>query len=372
MEQAKLMLASCTDLDEIARLRDTAEVYRQFAIARGLGQDHMNLGCEIKLRADRRMGQVLKELVKNQGGRPGKTYNDPVSGFPTLKELGITHNESSRSQKIASLDDETFEEHISGIKEAGKELTTASVLRLEKHQRLKELRAKESETCTVADLQQVIDAGQAFGTIYADPPWQYGNQGTRAATDNHYPTMTVEEIAALPVKDLAAKEAHLHLWTTNAFLQDSFGILKAWGFEYKSVLVWVKPQMGLGNYWRVSHEFLLLGVRGNCPFLNQEQVSWIHKDRQEHSRKPEEVRKRIQLVSPGPRLELFGRRPINGWTVWGNEIEKIDFDADVNEFAVSVEMKPQQEGRVMERKPQDFKGYGAEREAWWLIDHGTA
>jgi N6-adenosine-specific RNA methylase IME4 len=181
---------------------------------------------------------------------------------------------------------------------------------------------EDGKTATTDALEKLTAAGRTFGTIYADPPWRYDNQGTRAATDNHYETMTVEEIAALPVEQLAAPNSHLHLWTTNAFLFDCKGLMEAWGFEYKSALIWVKPQMGIGNYWRVSHEFLLLGVRGSCPFRDRSRMSWIEAERTVHSRKPDVFRQAVEAVSPGPRLELFGREVVEGWTVWGNEIPR--------------------------------------------------
>jgi N6-adenosine-specific RNA methylase IME4 len=171
-------------------------------------------------------------------------------------------------------------------------------------------------------------SGKKFGTIYADPPWAYSNQGTRASTNNHYDTMNIEEIANLPIKELAADKSHLHLWTTNAFLFECPKILESWGFEYKGVFVWIKPQMGIGNYWRVSHEFLILGVRGGLTFLDHSQMSWVSFPRSGHSKKPEEVASIIEKVSPGPRLELFGRRTREGWTVFGNEIKKELFNQD--------------------------------------------
>lgn len=175
-------------------------------------------------------------------------------------------------------------------------------------------------TCTVKDLQRLIDQGLKFGTIYADPPWSYGNQATRAATDNHYDTMDVPAICELPVAELAADQSHLHLWTTNAFLFEAKTVMEAWGFDYKSVFVWCKPQMGIGNYWRVSHEFMLLGVRGGLTFADRSQMSWATIDRGKHSAKPEAVRQRIELVSPGPYLEMFARRASDGWCAWGNEV----------------------------------------------------
>jgi N6-adenosine-specific RNA methylase IME4 len=104
----------------------------------------------------------------------------------------------------------------------------------------------------------------------------------------------------MPIKDLAADKAHLHLWTTNGFLPDAFAIIEAWGFEYKSCFVWCKPQMGIGNYWRVSHEFLLLGVRGGVTFNDHGLKSYAEIPRSEHSTKPEQVRQMIQKASPGP------------------------------------------------------------------------
>jgi N6-adenosine-specific RNA methylase IME4 len=186
----------------------------------------------------------------------------------------------------------------------------------------------EGDGCTVNDLQTLIDEGKTFGTIYADPPWKYGNQGTRGSTDNHYKTMTPDEIAALPIAKLAAGDAHLHLWTTNAFLFDAKAVIEAWGFEYKSCMVWVKSQMGMGNYWRVSHEFLLLGKRGQCKFAVRNQMSWQEHKRMKHSAKPPEFRETIELVSPSPRIELFGREAVDGWTVWGDEIARNLFAAE--------------------------------------------
>lgn len=183
--------------------------------------------------------------------------------------------------------------------------------------------AAPEDTCTVDDLTALADAGQKFGTIYADPPWQYGNQATRAATDNHYGTMTVDEICALPVESLAADRAHLHLWTTNGFLFDAKRVIDAWGFEYRSCFVWCKPQMGIGNYWRVSHEFLLLGIRGDAvTFPDKTLMSWEAIDRTKHSQKPEAVRKKIELASMTPRIELFARQQSEGWASWGNEVAR--------------------------------------------------
>jgi N6-adenosine-specific RNA methylase IME4 len=176
----------------------------------------------------------------------------------------------------------------------------------------------------VWDLRTLLNQGAKFGTIYADPPWPYSNTAARGAAEKHYRTMTLDAIRAEPVKELSADQSHLHLWTTNAFLREAFEVIHAWGFRYKSCLIWIKPQLGMGNYWRVSHEYLLLGVRGNLAFVDRTIRSWQLARRTLHSRKPFLFRGLIEQVSPGPYLELYGReeQPNGGWTVYGNEVER--------------------------------------------------
>ncbi len=176
----------------------------------------------------------------------------------------------------------------------------------------------------VRDFEQLLSINARFATVYADPPWEYDNQASRGAAANHYRTLNVEAIKSMPVKRLCTENAHLHLWTTNAFLWAAAEIIEAWGFTYKSCFVWIKPQLGMGNYWRVSHEFLLLGVRGRLPFADNMQRSWLLSRRRQHSRKPYAVRELIEKVSPGPYLELFGREelPASDWTVFGDQVER--------------------------------------------------
>lgn len=185
-------------------------------------------------------------------------------------------------------------------------------------------RQPSSETGTVSDLNDLIAAGKKFGCIYADPPWLYDNQGTRASTENHYLGMTTDELCEMPIEQLALPDAHLHLWTTNGFLFDAPRIIKAWGFVFRSSFVWVKSSIGIGNYWRNSHEFLLTAIRGNATHFHDHSLrSWMESPRDDHSAKPEEIREMIERASPAPFLELFGRLKADGWTVWGNQVESI-------------------------------------------------
>ena len=115
----------------------------------------------------------------------------------------------------------------------------------------------------------------------------------------------------------------LHLWTTNGFLFDAPRVFAAWGFAFRGSFVWIKPALGLGNYWRNSHELLLTAVRGEATRFNDATLrSWLECARAEHSAKPEAVRGMLERASPGPYLELFGRRPAAGWTVWGEQVER--------------------------------------------------
>lgn len=212
------------------------------------------------------------------------------------------------------------------IREVGKPRSTQE-LRAEVNRRRPPLGSGPNQiTCSVADLWQAAVDGRRWGCIYADPPWLYDNQQTRAATSNHYAGMTVDELCALPVGKIAAEDAHLHLWTTNGFLFETPRIFAAWGFEFRSSFVWIKPDIGIGNYWRNAHEFLLTAVRGNAKRFNDHNLqSWLRCGRGSHSQKPEQVRGMLERASPGPYLELFARSKSDHWDVWGDQIERTLF-----------------------------------------------
>lgn len=176
-------------------------------------------------------------------------------------------------------------------------------------------------------LQTLSSAGQRFACLYADPPWQYTNTATRAAAQNHYGTLTLADLCQLPIATLATPNAHLHLWTTNAMLPDALALMQHWGFTYKTVLVWCKPQIGIGNYWRNATELLLLGIRGSLPFRHHGQRNWVIQSRGRHSRKPDQIRHMIEQVSPPAYLELFAREATPGWVAWGNAIEPTLFES---------------------------------------------
>ena len=157
-------------------------------------------------------------------------------------------------------------------------------------------------------------------TVIVDPPWDVQQRGNYGAV-NHYKLMTLERIKALPVGSLCAENAHCWLWVTNATLEEGFKVLKAWGFEPRSVFTWFKLRLGLGVYLRNCTEHCILATRGKAPVRVKNQPNVGIFPIQDHSHKPEEFYDIVERVSPGPYLELFARRRRHGWAAWGNEID---------------------------------------------------
>jgi N6-adenosine-specific RNA methylase IME4 len=174
-----------------------------------------------------------------------------------------------------------------------------------------------------------------FATVMADPPWRFVNRTGKMAPEHRrlsrYGTMTIEDICALPVADIAAPTAHLYLWVPNALLPEGLQVMSAWGFEYKTNLVWHKIRKdggsdgrGVGFYFRNVTELILFGVRGkNARTLppGRTQVNCISTRKREHSRKPDEQYELIEACSPGPYLEMFARGARPNWAVWGNQAD---------------------------------------------------
>lgn len=171
-----------------------------------------------------------------------------------------------------------------------------------------------------------------YSTVVADPPWRYGNTSTRGAAEDHYPTMSIAELCDLDIaRERSAEQSHLYLWTTAGHLPEAFKVMDAWGFTYKTYLVWVKPQMGMGNYFRVSTELVLFGIKGGMRTQDRALMNWFEVKRGKHSAKPELFYDMVAKASPGPYLELFARCRKDsqlicrcsqcrlGWETWGNE-----------------------------------------------------
>jgi N6-adenosine-specific RNA methylase IME4 len=178
--------------------------------------------------------------------------------------------------------------------------------------------------------------GQEFQTILADPPWQFQNRTGKVAPEhkrlNRYATLSLDQICELPVSTVTKEPAHLYLWVPNALLPDGLKVMAAWGFSYKSNIVWHKIRKdggsdgrGVGFYFRNVTEILLFGVRGKSARTlapGRRQVNMLQTRKREHSRKPDEQYQLIESCSRGPFLELFSRGTRPGWTVWGNQADE--------------------------------------------------
>ena len=331
LEEASAAIARVASIAVAKDLADKSAAIKLLSAKQGWAREQQVRVAEIYVRATARLGELLAVTEKRRGGRGrsgggcrGRTKQPQHGAPPALADLGINKHESGRAQRVARVPTQVRERYIRAAVQAGDAPTLAGLLKLAKQRQREEKRSALASlrgASTVQDLGDLVAAGARFSTIYADPPWKYGNQATRGSTDDHYPTLAVEEIAALPLRDLAAADAHLYLWTTSAFLFRAPEVIAAWGFAHKAEILWIKPQMGMGNYVRVSHEFLLVCARGAATHTEaKDQMSWVRADRQRHSAKPDVFREIVERLSPGPYLELFARKEWEGWTVWGNEV----------------------------------------------------
>ena len=202
------------------------------------------------------------------------------------------------------------------------------------------------------DINKTIDSlllvseNSKFRTILADPPWQFQNRTGKMAPEHkrlsRYPTMKLDEIKSLPVDDISDDKSHLYLWVPNALLPEGLEVMRAWGFEYKSNIVWEKVRKdgepdgrGVGFYFRNVTELLLFGIKGKQNRTlppARSQVNLIRTMKREHSRKPDEIYSLIEACSEGPYLELFARGVREGWTLWGNQANE-DYEPDWSTYA---------------------------------------
>ena len=178
-----------------------------------------------------------------------------------------------------------------------------------------------------------------YNIIYADPPWKYNSRANhktkfRGGAEGHYKLMSMEEIKALPIKELADENCVLFLWVTFPYLKEQIKLFDYWGFDYKTLgFSWIKlnkknkkPFFGVGFYAKSNCEVCLMGIKGKMKPISNKVSSCVISERREHSRKPDEVREKIvELFGDIPRIELFARRKVDGWDTWGDEV-KCDID----------------------------------------------
>lgn len=299
---AKQLLAETRDLNVILNIHDTAVAAQAWARARNADEVAMQ-AVEVKLRAERRAGEFLQDMKKKgilSVGRPKENSNNLLPLSPTLKSIGVEKIESQRWQRFAGIPEAQFEDWIIYAKKK----TQAALLALTV------FRTHENKPFPTG----------TFDIILSDPPWQYDfNLSDRGDPEVHYDTMTVEEIANLPIP--SSENAVLFLWATNPKLTDAMYVMEKWGFVYRTNMVWIKDRFGTGYYARGQHELLLIGVKGDIhpPEESNRPSSIINAPVREHSRKPDVVYETIEKMYPNSqRLELFSRNSREGWTSWGS------------------------------------------------------
>ena len=178
----------------------------------------------------------------------------------------------------------------------------------------------------------IYNTDKKYKTIYIDPPWEERGGGKiKRGADAHYPLMNIKDIKKLPIKDIADTEngCHLYLWTTNNFLPQALECVKEWGFQYVTIITWMKDRQGLGQYYRGLTEHCIFATTAKrLPYKINENgkrmqgVTGFMEPKTVHSRKPEKMRDMIEKVSYEPRIEVFAREKFKNWDCYGNEVEK--------------------------------------------------
>lgn len=331
VSQASRMLDAANTIEEIVAFINYADMARKWAKRVKAGLAAQNRAAEFKLRGERKLGGVLRQMEKatgNAGALAGRDSSGgcivqpPEESRPTYAELGIEKTWAMRTQYIEALPEPDFETYIAEIRDTA-ELTSAGALRLAQTYRRQQM-VKEK-------VQTPLQDGK-YRVWYADPPWRYNDSGLDeyGHAERHYPTMSIEELCEMggEIWDRCDEDAVLFLWVTSPMLEDAFEVVHAWGFQYKTSFVWDKVRHNFGHYNSVRHELLLVCTRGSCiPDERQlfDSVQTIERT-ETHSEKPEQFRTIIDTLYPiGRRIELFARRAVENWEQWGNERTTVDF-----------------------------------------------
>jgi N6-adenosine-specific RNA methylase IME4 len=323
-EAARRALAEASTVDEVASIRDRAIAMQTYA-RMAKDSDLIDKATDIRLRAERRAGEMLAEMRETGQRDDGRGNRNPVlksqAATPKLVDLGVTKTESSRWQKIAAMPEPEFEQRVAVAKrEAVRSVEATTAERTEE----KKERRAEREVELAAKIIALPE--KRYGVIYADPEWRFEpwsrETGMDRAADNHYPTSELETIKNRSVHELAADDCVLFMWATSPMLKDAIEVMRAWGFRYVTSFVWVKDKIGTGYWFRNKHETLLVGVKGEvpAPAPGTQADSVISAPVARHSEKPEVFYEIIErYFSTLPKIELNARRRRAGWDAWGLE-----------------------------------------------------
>lgn len=315
LNNALQILSEIRTVAEAKELTDLAKAAEVYAKQRQMGEEAEAYAREVRLRSERRLGEILMETPKNPGVQlSGGSRKEPPGDVPTLRELGVSKKVSMKVQQMALLPVEAFEQVVSG------KLKMANALR--------ELKRQDVQP------EVPLPTGQ-YDCLVIDPPWQYALRDEDATHRNRcpYPAMSFSQILDLPVPELLPNGV-LWLWTTNNMMGDACRLLTGWDCELKTILTWVKvastgsPHIGTGHWLRNATEHCLLAVRGNVPSFSHLGTLGSHPTvmaapRGEHSAKPPLFYDLVEQLSPqATKLEMFARDHRPGWKAWGNQLEE--------------------------------------------------
>lgn len=311
-------IAEAKRVDEVKSIRDVSIAMK--AYARQAGNREMEADAiEIRMRATRRMDQMRIEQKNTIGLNKGGWSNLRGGSAPaTLAEAGINKDLAKEGRKLGALTEPEFEQAVSTARDViGKVVRTAL-----QNEDKAEARA-ERERELGAKIKAMPD--KRYGVILIDIPWRFEVWGEKTgmdrAPDNHYPTMTLEELEELKIP--AAGDCVMFMWATQPTLAIALQLMDIWDFDYRTHAVWVKNKIGTGYWFRSKHEILLLGTCGNlpAPAPGTQWDSVFTANVGAHSEKPLIVHEMIEAYFPSlPKVELFARQTRSGWDVWGNEV----------------------------------------------------
>jgi N6-adenosine-specific RNA methylase IME4 len=335
-------LAEANSVDEVMGIRDEARQIE--ACARIAGNHEIEAGAvAIRMRATRRLGELIQAQKESVGLATGGEHGgrrrqidglreDPSIQRPTLAMQGINKNLAHKARVLWAMDKDAFERKVVDATRSQARIVPRAVREAEIAQERAERRARTAQGGSVADLHALIASGFRAGVIAVDPPWPFegwSERANRRVTD-HYETMTIEEIKALPIRALAASVCAIFCWVIWPFMPVLAPVLEAWGVTFSGLAFdWIKLNPnGEGLHWgggyntRANPEPCILAKIGSPLRLDEGVHSVIMAPVGAHSEKPNEACRRMQRLYGGPYLELFARRPRERWVTWGNEIER--------------------------------------------------
>jgi site-specific DNA-methyltransferase (adenine-specific) len=294
--------------DKLISVRAYIRAMDKLGVAKAVREqkrEEANMLAGALLDAEARMGELLPP--------PKSKRNDlgQLKGEKTLPD-GITKQQADSFRTLANNKD--IIEDVKADAEADDDLPT----RTEVLRRVKEKEKENRDKQPKPELPKGI-----YKVIYADPPWQFSNSGLAESADSHYSTMPTDDICAMPIKKLCCKDTVLFMWATNAMLEDALRVVKAWGFNYKSNLVWIKDKGPSIGWFTVSrHELLLIATAEGNLHPTEKVNSWTKAEVSKHSKKPEVFYTIIEKMYNGPYIELFARNKREGWGSFGNQISE--------------------------------------------------